>query len=177
MDVEKCKVLGGWLLVFVILSCLAVVMLIVNGVGAINDARLMLTDDMDYQILVFYILIFIELAVNLAFLVIIIYAISNKKDYLLFVLDLWLLQALILPLIPVLFLYVSGYNNETTPGEWASQYLINVGRTFLWTMYFRKSVRVRIYMLSDAYLKRSIFSRNSQDPVVKLMAAQEEQKD
>lgn len=34
----------------------------------------------------------------------------------------------------------------------------------LGTMYFRKSVRVRSYMLSDEYLRLSVFTRNAPDP-------------
>jgi uncharacterized protein YxjI/predicted amidophosphoribosyltransferase len=34
----------------------------------------------------------------------------------------------------------------------------------IWTTYFRKSVRVRTYMGSDAYLRQSIFFKNSQAP-------------
>ena len=36
---------------------------------------------------------------------------------------------------------------------------------FIWTTYFRKSIRVRVYIGSDAYLRKSIFFKRVKDPL------------
>ena len=42
---------------------------------------------------------------------------------------------------------------------------ITAAQFFLWTAYFRMSLRVRAYMGSDAYLRKSIFSSRAKDPL------------
>ncbi len=63
--------------------------------------------------------------------------------------------------LAVVTLILTGFHNV---GDFFSSLLGAAIGFFIWTTYFRKSVRVRTYFGNDLYLRESIFFKNAQAP-------------
>ena len=74
------------------------------------------------------------------------------------------LMCVIFVAMEVIVLIFSGLSYYLDAGDSIQSIISSLIGFFIWTTYFRKSVRVRTYMGSDEYLRRSIFFKNAIAP-------------
>jgi len=154
---EKYKKLGGWLLFFVVYFIIGLVMSIIATLIS-SPIMFIYGSTTGYA----YIAI-LSTIVSCALSILLIVQLCTKKSTFLRIYQLSVIIGISLSLIQTLFGSFGGFGGFG--GSVLLSILFSLIPFFLMTLYFCKSIRVRVYMGNDEYMSKAIFAFKNQPPL------------
>lgn len=159
--------LGGWLLFIVISNIISVANSLINTCSLYSQYNSAVQYGLPQQDANFLstVMLLSTLVIILGSAASIIYValIIKKSPYFLIFFELNTIISLVISLALIIFI-----NSGGTQADYSSSifsFIISIVGFFIWLSYYRNSLRVRVYMGSDAYLRKSIFSKNAKEPM------------
>ena len=174
----KFQGMGGWLLFFVILGALGIIMSTVTAfqnIGAISRLRTLPGVALGgaFPVLVINaVLIFVVIALVIVYLV----QLCNRKSRFFFIYQLSFFVALvsgILGFVGIGMVTFEGRSIGIPPGT-IRDFVISILWFIVLTAYYSSSVRVRIFMETDDYLKQAIFAFSKGDESFRTLSPEAE---
>lgn len=156
---ESYNRLGGWLAFFAYMQIVGIILNIVMGIVDISMLAPLIPYLSGW-------LIFVVVVSLLSYIVPIVFsarlfgAIRGRSPRFMRIYE---LQALVVFIMNLIILLMAG--GDVTSNE-ITHLISSVVAFFIWTTYFRRSVRVRVYFGTDEYISHSIFFKNTQLPRV-----------